>query len=66
MLSMLLGFSNIDVASVHTVNDALHLAQNTLFDLSMLESRFPDGDGFELCSKAAPVFSAKADYFLFG
>lgn len=49
MLSTLLGFSNIETKSANTVDEALQLAQAEQFDVYLLDSRFPDGSGLELC-----------------
>jgi CheY-like chemotaxis protein len=49
MLSTLLGFSDIDVLLVRSIEDAFQSAQNRYFDLYLLDSRFSDGNGFELC-----------------
>lgn len=49
MLSMILGFSGIEVESTDSFAAALRLAQSKPFDLYLLETRLPDGDGFELC-----------------
>lgn len=49
MLSMILGFSDIKVESTDSFATALRLAQNRPFDLYLLETRLPDGDGFQLC-----------------
>ena len=51
LLSIMLGISNIEVKSAHTVADAWRSAQNESFDLYLLETRFPDGDGFDLCRR---------------
>lgn len=51
MLSVLLGFSKIDVSLVRSVNEAFQSAQNKQFDLYLLDSRFPEGSGLELCQK---------------
>lgn len=51
MLRTLLGFSDIDVLAAHSVKEAFDLAQNANFDLYLLDGRFPDGSGFELCQK---------------
>lgn len=51
MLSKLLEFSNIEVQSAPTINEALELAQNRQFDLYLLDTRFPEGTGLELCQK---------------
>jgi CheY-like chemotaxis protein len=49
MLTALLGFSGIDVLCAYTVKEAFQQAQNERFDVYLLDSRFPDGDGLELC-----------------
>lgn len=51
MLSTLLGFSEIDISLVRSVKEAFLLAQNTYFDLFLLDSRFPDGSGLQLCQE---------------
>ncbi|MDQ6787540.1 MAG: response regulator [Acidobacteriota bacterium] len=51
MLSATLGFSNIEVKSAYTVADAWQLAQTERFDLYLLETRLPDGNGFDLCRR---------------
>ena len=48
MLSTLLGFSGIATKSSHTAADALRLARAEQFDLYLLDSRLPDGSGWEL------------------
>lgn len=51
MLIVLLGFSNIEVTPARTINEAFQLAQTEQFDLYLLDNRFPDGSGLELCRK---------------
>ena len=51
LLTTTLGISDIEVKSVHTVADVWRLAQIELFDLYLLETRLPDGDGFDLCRR---------------
>jgi DNA-binding response OmpR family regulator len=51
LVTAMLGTSNIEVKSVHTVADAWRLAQVELFDLYLLETRLPHGDGFDLCRR---------------
>lgn len=43
--------SNIEVVTVSTVAEAWQLAQSEQFDLYLLDSKFPDGDGLELCRR---------------
>ena len=49
MLSTILGFSGIELQPVHTLAEALRLAQTEDFDLYLLDTRFPEGSGFDLC-----------------
>ena len=49
MLTTLLAISQIDVTAVATAKTAVSLMQSERFDLCLLESWFPDTDGFELC-----------------
>jgi CheY-like chemotaxis protein len=50
MLSVLLGFSDIDV-SASSVKEAFQLAQNERFDLYLLDNSFSEGNGLELCQQ---------------
>lgn len=49
MLSAILGFSNIEIKSANTIAGAFKLAQAERFDLYLLDTRFPEGSGLELC-----------------
>lgn len=49
MVSILLGFADIEVTAAKTVAEAWRLAQTEYFDLYLLDSRFPDGSGLDLC-----------------
>ena len=51
MVTATLKFSDIEVTSAKTVAEAWRLAQTEYFDLYLLEIRFPDGDGLELCRR---------------
>ena len=51
MLSTLLGFSNIETTAANTIDDALKLARAEQFDLYLLDTRFPEGSGLELCRR---------------
>ena len=66
MLSTLLGFSNIEVSLAHTAQEAFQLAQSKNFDAYLLESRLPDGDGFELCRKLRSIAPQKPIVFYSG
>ena len=49
MLTTLLGLSGIDVSCAYTVEEAFRKAQNGHFDAYLLDVRFPEGSGLELC-----------------
>lgn len=49
MMKTLLGFSGVDVESCGTSNEVLHSVHDERVDLYLLDTRFADGDGFELC-----------------
>lgn len=51
MVSTMCEFSGIEVVTTKTVAEAWRLAQSEHFDLYLLDSRFPDGDGLELCRR---------------
>lgn len=51
MLSTLLGFAEIDVLLVRSVKEAFQSAQNKKFDLFLLDNKFPEGCGLELCQQ---------------
>ncbi len=49
MLAAILEFSNIETTSANTIDEALRLAQAEQFDLYLLDTRFPEGSGIDLC-----------------
>ena len=49
MLTTLLGIALIEAKAVETAAQALSSIRAEHFDLYLLDSRLPDGDGFELC-----------------
>lgn len=49
MLSTLLGMSDIDVMPARSIKEAFQSAQSKHFDLYLLDNRFSDGSGLELC-----------------
>lgn len=51
MVSTMCGLANIEVVSTSTVAEAWRLSQSEHFDLYLLDSCFPDGDGLELCRR---------------
>ena len=66
MLSTLLGFSGIDVSLARTIKEALDSARQLHFDLYLLDSRFPDGSGFDLCRQLREVNSETPVVFYTG
>jgi DNA-binding response OmpR family regulator len=51
MVTVICKFSDIDVVTANTVSGAWQRAQTEYFDLYLLDSLFPDGDGLELCRR---------------
>lgn len=51
MVSILLEISGIEVVAAPSVAEAWRLAQIEHFDLYLLDVRFPEGNGLELCRK---------------
>jgi len=51
MVSILLGFSDIETITANTVAEAWRLSQCEHFDLYLLDVKFPVGCGLELCRK---------------
>lgn len=51
MLAEMLSYSGYTVATATTVADSLTLARRDRFDLYILDSRFPDGTGVDLCRR---------------
>jgi DNA-binding response OmpR family regulator len=49
MLGILLGYSGIDVSPAGTIAEAIREAKNNQFDAYLLDNRFMDGSGEELC-----------------
>ena len=66
MLSKLLEFSNIEVQPAKTINEALEMAQSRQFDLYLLDTRFPEGNGLELCQKLKELDSQTPVVFYSG
>lgn len=69
MVSTMLGFADIDVTTAKTIAEAWQLGQAGNFDLYLLDSRFPDGSGLELCrllheySPQTPVLFYSGDVY---
>lgn len=51
MVSLMCQFADIEVVTAQTVAEAWRAAQATRFDLYLLDLRFSDGDGLELCRR---------------
>jgi DNA-binding response OmpR family regulator len=49
MLKYLLGSSDYEVQTADTIEVAIEFAKSGKFDLFILDRRFPDGTGVELC-----------------
>ena len=48
-INAILNLSNVRFVSTNSVEEALKRAETERFDLFLLETRLPDGDGFDLC-----------------
>ena len=55
MLCTLFGQSDCEVVTAGTVAEALRLAAGGGFDLYVVDVRFPDGSGFDLCERLRAV-----------
>ncbi len=51
LVSVQCELSGIKVVTAQTVGEAWRTAQNESFNLYLLDSRFPDGDGLDLCRR---------------
>lgn len=51
MLRTLLGTSGYDVETADGVGEALRLARTERFDLYVIDNRYPDGTGADLCRR---------------
>lgn len=49
LLSAMFNLPNIEIALAETAAAALRKIRRERYDLYLLETRLPDGDGFELC-----------------
>lgn len=66
MMTSLLRPSKYEVVTAECMTAALHLAERETFDLFVIDSRFPDGDGVDLCHKLCAISSAIPIIFLSG
>ena len=68
LITHLLGAQGYDVEVAETVEEGLALARTGVFDLYLLDSRFADGSGTELCEgirafdKTTPVVFYTGDH----
>jgi CheY-like chemotaxis protein len=51
MLTYLLGQEDYEVTPAGSIDEALRLVEHNTFDLYVLDKRFPDGTGVELCQR---------------
>jgi CheY-like chemotaxis protein len=49
LLNAMYDFPNIQITPAETVAEALRKINGEQYDLYLLETRLPDGDGYELC-----------------
>ncbi len=66
MTSILLRFSEIKTTVAKTTAEAWRLAKGERFDLYLLDSDFPDGDGLELCRRLRRYASRTPIFFYSG
>lgn len=55
LLSAMYNFSDIQITSADSAAEALRKINSEQYDLYLLETRLPDGDGFELCKTMRQV-----------
>lgn len=51
MMTLLLGFAGYQVSSAYTMAEGGRMVRDRSFDLCLLDSRLPDGSGYELCQR---------------
>ena len=66
MLSALLGRAGYEVRTASGVAEGLRLAESERFDLYILDNRFADGTGLELCRRIREFDSATPILFFSG
>lgn len=68
MVAVMLELAHIDVVTTTKIEGAWEIAHSEIFDLYLLDAKFPEGDGLELCRKLREyspempilIYSAKA------
>jgi len=66
MLQMLLSEENYKVHTAATIEEACRMAEDTEYDLYVLDKRLPDGSGVELCEKLTTISPAVPCIFYTG
>ena len=66
LIRTLLGPSGYEVVTAKSVGAALLLAERERFDLFVIDNRFPDGKGTDLCRKLCHIAPAIPTIFLSG
>lgn len=51
MMALFLGLSDFKVRFAQTIAEGWRMVQDNNFDLCLLDSRMPDGNGYELCRR---------------
>ena len=66
LVSMICQLADIEIVVAGTVEEALQISQSRKFDLFLLDSRFPDGSGLDLCRRLREYAPAAPILFLSG
>lgn len=66
IVSTLLGASDYEVLTANNMADGLRLAESQSFDAFILDNKFPDGTGIELCKRLRLIAPAVPILFLSG
>ncbi len=66
MMKVWLGLASIEMVAAKTIAETWQLAQSGSFDLFLLDSDFPDGDGLELCRRLRRYASRTPIFFYSG
>lgn len=66
LVSMICQLAGIEIVVAETVNEALQISQSREFDLYLLDSGFPDGNGLELCRRLREYVPTAPILFLSG
>ncbi len=66
MMKVWLGLAGIEMVAAKTIAETWQLAQSGSFDLFLLDSDFPDGDGLELCRRLRRYVSRTPIFFYSG